>query len=121
MSKKYGRLSFDERIEIEKLSSHKKIYADFARALSRSKSTVQREVIKQGLERYKAMHPEALAMGSVSNSRSGKNKIKQYPHLEIYVPEKLSLRWSPWHISISLQRNFPRNKAMQITHKAIYL
>ena len=41
MQKKYGRLSFDERIEIEKLLSHKKSYADIATALSRSKSTIK--------------------------------------------------------------------------------
>jgi len=58
MQKKYGRLSFDERIEIEKLLSHKKSYADIAMALNRSKSTIQRDVIKQGIEQYKAMAAE---------------------------------------------------------------
>jgi IS30 family transposase len=63
MQKKYGRLTFDERIEVEKLLSHKKSYADIATALSRSKSTVQRDVIKQGIEHYKAMEAERLAVG----------------------------------------------------------
>ncbi len=30
IQKNYGRLTFDERIEIEKLLSHKRSYADFA-------------------------------------------------------------------------------------------
>jgi IS30 family transposase len=55
MQKKYGRLSFDERIEIEKLLSHKKSYADIALALNRSKSSIHRDVIKQGTQHYKAM------------------------------------------------------------------
>lgn len=38
MQKKYGRLSFNERIEIEKLLSHKKSYADIATAVNQSKS-----------------------------------------------------------------------------------
>jgi len=121
MQKKYGRLSFDERIEIEKLLSHKKSYGDIARSLNRSKSTIQRDVIKQGREHYKAMKGECHAVGKSSNRRSGKNKITQCKALEKYVLEKLALRWSPRQISISLQRQFPENKAMQISHEAIYL
>ncbi len=53
MQKKYGRLSFDERIEIEKLLSHKNSYANIATAPIRSKSTIQRNVIKQGINQLK--------------------------------------------------------------------
>lgn len=121
MTKKYRRLRFEERIEIEKLLSHNKSYTDIASALNRSKSSIQREVNKQGKDSYKAMEGERLAVGSVSNRRSGKNKIKPHPELEKYVLEKLALRWSPWQIHISLQKSFPENKAMQISHEAIYM
>ena len=121
MRKKYSRLTFAERIEIEKLLSHKKSYADIAAALIRSKSTVSREVNKQGRDSYKAMEATRLAVSSVSKRRSGKNKIKQNLQLENYVLQKLTLRWSPWQIQVSLQRSFPDNKAMQISHEAIYL
>lgn len=114
-------MTFDERIEIGKLLSHKKSYTDIAAALTRAKSTIQKEVNKQGRKSYKAMEAERLAVGSVSNRRSGKSKIKQNPELENYVLEKLSLRWSPWQIHVSLQRTFPDDKAMQISHEAIYL
>ncbi len=121
MTEKYRRLTFDERIEIEKLLSHKKSYGQIARALKRNKSSIKREVCKQGRDRYKALEGERLAVGSVSNRRSGKTKMRQCPELEKYVLEKLDLRWSPWQIHVSLQRNFPENKAMQISHEAIYL
>jgi IS30 family transposase len=121
MTKNYVRLTFNERIEIEKLLSHKKTYADIARALNRSKSTIQRDVIKQGRDTYKAMNAECSAVGKSSNRKSGKNKIKLCEALENYVLEKLHLRWSPRQISVSLQRSFPENKAMQISHEAIYL
>ncbi len=121
MTKKYVRLTFNERIEIEKLLSHKKSYADIAATLTRSRSSIQRDVIKQGRLHYKAMEAERLAVGKSSNRKSGKNKIKQCETLEKFVLEKLSLRWSPRQISISLQRQFPENKAMQISHEAIYL
>ncbi len=48
MTKKYRRLTMDERIEIEKLLSHKKSYTDIGVALNRDKSTIHREVNKQG-------------------------------------------------------------------------
>lgn len=121
MTKKYGRLTFDEGIEIEKLLSHKKSYTDIAGALTRNKSTIQREVAKQGKDEHKALEGERLAVSSVSNRRGGKTKIKQCVDLEKYVLEKLQLRWSPGQISISLQRKFPENKAMQISHEAIYM
>lgn len=121
MTKKYARLTFGERIEIEKLLSHNNSFAEIARVLSRNKSSIQREVTKQGKAFYKALEGERLAVGSVSNRRSGKTRIKQCAELEKYVLEKLQLRWSPWQIHVSLQRQFPENKAMQISHEAIYL
>lgn len=78
-------------------------------------------VNKQGKEKYKALEGERLAVSSVSKRRGGKTKINQCPELENYVLEKLGLRWSPWQIHVSLQRTFPENKAMQISHEAIYL
>ncbi len=121
MTKKYVRLTFNERILIEKLLSHKKSYADIATALNRCKSTIQRDVIKQGRDSYKAMNAEWSAVVKSSNRKSGKNKIKVCEALEKYVLEKMQLRWSPRQISVSLQRKFPDNKAMQISHEAIYL
>lgn len=121
MTNKYGRLCFAERIEIEKLLSHRKNYTEIGAALNRSKSTISREVNKQGWTKYRALEAERIAVGSVSNRRSGKNKITQNLQLEKYVLDKLQLRWSPWQIHISLQRNFPENKDMQISHEAIYM
>lgn len=106
MTKKYGRLRFEERIEIEKLLSHTQSFAQIAEALNRNKSTICREVKKQGSSKYKALEGQRIAVGSVSNRRSGKNKIKQCPALEDYVLSKLRFRWSPWQIHKSLQRNF---------------
>ena len=121
MVKKYARLTFLERIEIEKLLSQNKSYTDIATVLKRSKSTIQRDVIKQGREHYKAMQAEWLAVCKSSNRKSGKNKMQQCEDLQNYVLEKLALRWSPRQISISLQRQFPEDKDMQISHEAIYL
>ncbi len=121
MGKKYERLSLSERIEIEKLLSSKKSFNDIAAALNRNKSTISREVNKQSKAGYKALEGERLAVSSVSNRRGGKTKMNQCPELEKYVLDKLQLRWSPWQIHVSLQRKFSGNKAMQISHEAIYM
>lgn len=121
MPKKYARLTFSERIEIEKLLSHEKSFADIARTLNRNNSTIQRDVIKQGRDSYKAINAECTAVGKSSNRKDGKSKIKLCEDLEKYVLEKLELRWSPRQISMTLQKEFPENKAMQISHEAIYL
>ena len=89
MTKKYVHLGFDERIEIEKLLLHKTTYTDIALALKRNKSTIQREIIKQSKTTHKALEGERLAVGSVSNRRSGKNKINQCRDLQ-------EILWQSW-------------------------
>ncbi len=106
MQKKYARLTFTERIEIEKLLSHKKSYFDIASVLNRNKSTIQRDIAKQGRDSYKAMKAECQAVGNSSNRKDGKNKINACEALGKYVLEKLELRWSPRQISMTLKKEF---------------
>jgi IS30 family transposase len=40
--------------------------------------------------------------------------------LHIYVLEKLKKRWSPEEIVKRLQEEYPRDRAMRISHEAIY-
>lgn len=120
MKKKYTRLSFSERIEIEKLLSHHKSFTAIALALGRHKSTIQREVQKLKRKHYTAMKATWNAVSLSSNRRSGKCKIKVCIELENYVLEKLKNKWSPRQISVSLSLNFPNQKEMQLSHEAIY-
>ena len=121
MPEKYGRSGFAERIGIEKSVSHNKSFTDIAAGLNRNKSTIQREVKRQGRNNYKAVHAPVVAAGSVSNRRSGRNKIKQNVELEKQVLDKPELRGSPRQIQKSLRCTFPEHTAMQISHEAIYL
>ena len=120
MQKKYSRLSFSERIEIEKLLSHHKSFTAIAVALGRHKSTIQRDVQKLKHKHYTAMKATWNAVSLSSNRRSGKCKIKVCAELENYVLEKLKKKWSPRQISVSLSLNFPNQKQMQLSHEAIY-
>jgi len=121
MQKNYGRLTFSERIEIEKSLSHKKSLSAIALALNRSPSTIQRDVVNVGRDHYKAMAAECSAVHKSSDRKSGKTKIKVCNDLEKYVMEKLELRWSPRQISMNLKKEFPGNQPMQISHETIYL
>jgi len=120
MEKKYKRLTLDERIQIEKLLSHKKSYQEIGTILGRHKSSIKREVDKCGKE-YSAQKSSWLAVSNSSNRRWKKSKIKVCKELEDFVLEKLGKRWSPRQISVSLKLKFPNDKSMQLSHEAIYM
>lgn len=121
MIKKYVRFTFEERIEVEKLLSHKKSYSEIAGILNRHKSTIQREVNRLKGRKYTSMDGEWDMVYKSSNRRRFKTKMKQCKELEEYVMSKLNLRWSPRQISVSLQRKYPDRKEMQLSHEAVYL
>lgn len=121
MQRKYVRLTFTERVEIEKQLSHNKSFSAIALAIGRNKSSIQRDVVKYGRAGYKALNAHWYAVEQSSNRKSGKTKMVQCISLEKYILEKLELRWSPRQISMSLQRKFPDNKEMQISHEAVYM
>ena len=120
MIKKYSRLSFQERIEIEKLLSNKKSITTIALALNSHKSTIQRDVKRLKKMPYTTLDATWQAVNLSSNRRSGKCKIKQCIELENYVLEKQKKKWSPRQISVSLSMAFPNNNARQLSHEAIY-
>ena len=121
MRTKYSRLSHIERIEIYKLLALKKSLSEIARILNRNKSTISREVKPFGIQNYHHYDGERKAVYSVSDRRSGKTKMQQNPALQQYVLDKLSRKWSPDQISVSLRKTFPENKLMQVSHETIYL
>lgn len=121
MGKNYNRLNLFERIEIEKHLSHNLSYSEIGRLLNRSKSTIQREVLKQGRGKYTAMEGTIIHTSNQSNKRFGKSKIKLNAELENYVMDKLEKRWSPEQISTKLKHCYPLNPAMHLSHESIYM
>ena len=120
MGKNYARLSLSERIEIEKLLAQNFSYAEIGRKLNRSKSAIQRDVVKSGRVSYKALEAAHSAVSFQSQKRWLRSKIKCNETLEKFVLEKLHLYWSPEQISVALKRNFAADKNMQLSHEAIY-
>ena len=121
MGLNYHRLCASERIEIEKLLSHNKSYAEIAFVLNRNRSTIQREVSRFGRKRYKALYAALDAVGKSSSRKYGKSKIRLNLKLKTFIWDKLMLRWSPMQISVVLKREYPNDTTMHISHESIYL
>lgn len=124
--KNYHRISPYEREQIYKLIHKGKSLRAIARELSRSVSTISREV-KRNL--YKFDNPEhgysvfiaqAFSELRASKRRAGKCKLHKEPKLFNLVVNKLKARWSPEQISHYLAMNYSNQPEMQLSHESIY-
>jgi transposase, IS30 family len=119
--KNYHRLTLDERIEIEKLRDQKRSFTFIAKKLNRCVSTITREVKKyKYFNSYQAAKANLRSYEKRLYKKDGKDKISANEKLKNYIHEKLKLRWSPDQISITLKKEFPNDKSMQISHETIY-
>lgn len=120
MKKRYQRISLDERIIIEKQLALGLNHSQIAVLLSRSRSSVYREVKRCKSDHYCAMKATCLAVGKSSDRKNGKSKMNQHEELFDYVKEKLDLFWSPQQIHMEIKKDHPHNKAMHIAVETIY-
>ena len=113
-------LSQQEREEISRGLAASDSLRVIAARLSRSPSTVAREVARnQGRESYRAGHAEQAAQ---SRSRRPKpTKLVACPELRAEVVARLELNWSPEQISRFLKEEYPGQPSMQVSHETIYL
>tara|TARA_R100000935_G_scaffold55169_1_gene84868 strand:- start:1063 stop:2061 length:999 start_codon:yes stop_codon:yes gene_type:complete len=121
MKKIYQRLSFQDRIDIEKLLSLKKNCTQIALALNRNKSTISREIKRLPKKEYSSMKSHEHAAIKASNRKYNKSKINLNPALKKFVYDHLELRWSPDQIVTLLKRKNPDDKSMQLSMESIYL
>ena len=112
-------LTLLEREEISRGIASNLSLRQIARILGRPPSTVSREINRHGgRKNYRAILADERAW---DHARRPKNcKLQQEPLLREIVSEKLSLKWSPEQISGWLKREYPQDKAMQISHETIY-
>lgn len=113
------QLTIEEREEIRAGLSAKKSIRAIARKLSRSPSTISREVNRNlGRRWYKAVDADRKAWRLAKRPKpcalSSNEKLRKI------VTEKLRLNWSPEQISGWLKRSFTRRQSMQISHETIY-
>jgi IS30 family transposase len=121
MKKSYQRLSFQDRIDIEKFLSLKKNCTQIALALNRNKSTISRELKRLSKKEYSSMKCHEHAAIQASKRKYNKSKINLNPALKKFVYDHLELRWSPDQIVTLLKRQNPDHKSMQLSMESIYL
>lgn len=120
MVKSYKRITLSDRINIQSLLGLKKSYTQIGKDLGFHKSTISAEVKRCIAGKYIALSALIIAFNKASGRKSNKTKMMQYPALSEYVNKHLSLHWSPEQIHLSLLKNYPQNKQMQISVETIY-
>lgn len=120
--KHYIRLSPKERESISNLLSQGLTITEISNSIGRDKSTISRELRRnRGYPGgYSAIDAQFISQLRSSERRSGYRKLNHNPVLVKYIKKKLSLRWSPQQISMSLKNEYPEDKSMQVSHETIY-
>ena len=120
MKSTYKRITLEQRISIEKFLALGKTYEGIAFEIGCHKSSVWRDVRRCKKNKYSAITATCLAVGESLNRRHGKCKIVHNKELGEFVLKKLGLHWSPEQIHLHLKKNYPNNKAMNISMESIY-
>ncbi len=108
-----------EREEISRGIARGLSYRKIARGLSRSPSTISREVGRNGgQETYRATEADSRAWDN--GLRPKQCRLRQNTRLREIVAEKLKLNWSPQQISGWLKKEYSTKKTMQVSHETIY-
>jgi transposase, IS30 family len=114
------RLSFEERERICVGVARGESDSEIARAIGRHRSTVGREIRRTCVERWR-YRPLAAERRRAERARRPKpGKLVSDPRLLAVVEQWLGECWSPEQISARLEREFPDDEGMRISHETIY-
>jgi transposase, IS30 family len=112
-------LSVAEREEIAAGVAAGEPLAVIAVRLGRSRSTVSREVRRNGCRgRYRALAAQAQAQERARRPKMA--RLAGNARLRGWVQARLEERWSPEQISVMLEREFPGEPEMRVSHETIY-
>ena len=90
-----------------------------ATQLSRSPSTISREVARNGgLKQYRASEADKAAWDRAPRPKPC--KLAQHPMLKRMVAAKLKMNWSPKQIDGWLKRQYPNDENKHVSHETIY-
>lgn len=121
---KYRRLTNREREEISRCLAAGRSQTEIARRLSRHASTVSREVRRNigygSRSEYRAFSASRRAAIRATSRRFGKSRLVQEDCLRKYVLAGLKREWSPREIQERLEKEYPWDMSMRISHEAIY-
>jgi IS30 family transposase len=112
-------LSLSEREEISRGVASCSSIRSIAVSISRSPSTVSREIQRHGgLKKYRASEADLNAWDR--GSRPKKCRLARHFKLRKAVASKLKLGWSPEQVSGWLKVEFPHDALMRVSHETIY-
>jgi transposase, IS30 family len=116
-------LSYRERCRIEALHAAGHSRADIARRLGRHRSTIGRELDRNGTRRVRRDGYSAANAQSKADAAARRPKLAklatQLP-LRRQVQDRLKLRHSPEQIARRLREEFPEDPEMWVSHETIY-
>jgi len=118
MKKTYKQLNADERDKIAIFMAKGFNLNNIARMLGRNRSTISREIRRNGAAKYKIYTPHAAE----ARSKLRKSAANTHPRLKNifireYVHRKIKDGWTPEIISGTLKKEHPENA---ISHESIY-
>jgi len=114
-----ARLSLDERVEIRVKLEAGWSFRAIAAELGRAPSTVSREVAAHGGRGgYAPMRAHRQAREDARRPKD--SKLGSCPRLCAQVIEDLERLWSPKQIARRLERAFPDDLEMRVSHETIY-
>jgi IS30 family transposase len=114
---RYRQIRIEEREKIYELLKTGKSYRKIAEYLGRNKSSISREVSRNGADKLGYLPDRANNLALERRNKLG-NKIERYPKLKSYIIERLSDgKWSPEIISGRIKKE---NKLPNISHESIY-
>jgi IS30 family transposase len=114
-------VSQEERIEIADLHRSGLGIREIARQMSRSPSTISREIKRNSHPTNGQYHPYAAhERARKRKPRPKVGKIASNPALHTYIQERLTLRFSPEQIHYELKERFAEDRTMQVSIETIY-
>ncbi|MGH3913498.1 MAG: IS30 family transposase [Pseudonocardiaceae bacterium] len=112
-------LCLGEREEISRGIVAEETGREIGLRIGRHFSVVNREIARNGGRlAYRAFDAERKAVASAKRPKD--RKVETDLLLLTEVNKGLKLKWSPQQISTRLQKDFPEDEAMRVSHEAIY-
>lgn len=118
MGKHYSHLTVVERERLAKMYYEGRSLGGIAKALGRDKSTISRELSRNGPSVYRCYTPcRAQSRSDERRSKASRRQRINNGFIRSYIREKLALGWSPEIIAgrLPLER-----RSLHISHEAIY-
>jgi IS30 family transposase len=121
MKKTYKQLEKTERQEIQILKSKGYSLRSIAKALSRSPSTISREIKRNQIKgEYLAIKAHKKQYQRRYYCKKNLKKIRSHPDLEAYIRQKIKEDWCPYTIAEMWTRAPENTSQTTISHLTIY-